>query len=239
MKPAVLALLRLTNEQERACIAGLSEAERGEQGTPERWSAKDMIGHVTAWKRNRLGTLADLLRGQEPSDFGDVDTVNARQYAEQHGRSWTEVAAERDRVSAEYAARAAQLSEEELANPTRTAALQGMPLGEWFLGNGAWHPYLHLVDFWRGRGEAQRASGSVDALAEAADRMTLPPRLRGVVLYNLACWLALTGRSEQALERLPETLRLRPDLTDLARQDPDLDSLRAEPGFQALVGTGG
>ena len=55
-------------------------------------------------------------------------------------------------------------------------------------------------------------------------------------LYNLACCEALAGRNEDAIAHLRVAFEGRPSLRDLATQDTDLDSLRAEPAFRELVG---
>ena len=54
--------------------------------------------------------------------------------------------------------------------------------------------------------------------------------------YNLACSLARAGKSDEAIDSLSQSILLGYD--DLAHMDvdPDLDSLRDVPDFQALLG---
>jgi len=56
------------------------------------------------------------------------------------------------------------------------------------------------------------------------------------VLYNLACAEALLGETEQALAHLSEALDGQPSFRDMAREDPDFESLRSDERFAALVG---
>lgn len=63
----------------------------------------------------------------------------------------------------------------------------------------------------------------VEALAERPDHPAL--------LYNLACVEALAGRSLDALLHLERAVELNPRYAELARDDPDFDSIRAEPAF--------
>jgi quercetin dioxygenase-like cupin family protein len=58
---------------------------------------------------------------------------------------------------------------------------------------------------------------------------------RGVLTYNLACAEARLGETDAAVEHLRAALDLRPNLTDLARDDTDLDALREDPRFVELV----
>jgi len=59
---------------------------------------------------------------------------------------------------------------------------------------------------------------------------------RAALTYNLACCEARLGETDEALEHLGAALALRPALADLAREDSDLDAIRAEARFEELVG---
>jgi len=67
----------------------------------------------------------------------------------------------------------------------------------------------------------------VTALAEM-------PTLYGAARYNLACFYALSGQNEKAMNELREALQLRPDLLEWSKQDADLATLRHLPAYQAL-----
>jgi quercetin dioxygenase-like cupin family protein len=66
-----------------------------------------------------------------------------------------------------------------------------------------------------------------DALARFEDR--------GVLTYNLACAEARLGETDSAVEHLRAALELRPGLATLASEDTDLDAIRDDPRFAALV----
>ena len=53
--------------------------------------------------------------------------------------------------------------------------------------------------------------------------------------YNVACVYALVGKSEQAVDLLEKAIAAGFFFKDWARTDPDLNSLRAHPRFQALL----
>jgi tetratricopeptide (TPR) repeat protein len=55
-------------------------------------------------------------------------------------------------------------------------------------------------------------------------------------MYNLACCEALAGRTEDAIKHLKLALERAEQLRSFAKEDSDLDSLRDEPAFKALVG---
>jgi tetratricopeptide (TPR) repeat protein len=56
-------------------------------------------------------------------------------------------------------------------------------------------------------------------------------------LYNLACFEALAGRRDDALDHLRRSIELDAQFRDYARDDDDFAPVRDDPEFQALVGT--
>lgn len=53
--------------------------------------------------------------------------------------------------------------------------------------------------------------------------------------YNLACYLALANDRAAAIDAIALACGLDPHLRDHARDEPDLDSLRTDPQFRALI----
>jgi uncharacterized Ntn-hydrolase superfamily protein len=89
-----------------------------------------------------------------------------------------------------------------------------------------------LVGIWRDWDTQRRAhllaehgdpGAAADLLGEALARQEEP-----MLLYNLACYESLAGRSEPALVHLRRSLELDPSYRELAREDTDFDAIRAE-----------
>jgi mannose-6-phosphate isomerase-like protein (cupin superfamily) len=78
-------------------------------------------------------------------------------------------------------------------------------------------------------------AGDYDAVIDQA-RETLEASGYATPLYNLACCEALAGHKDDAIGHLRVAFERRPSLRELAKQDTDFDSLRAEPAFRELVG---
>lgn len=74
--------------------------------------------------------------------------------------------------------------------------------------------------------------------AEVADRLrdvvTAAPQYP-MLFFNLACCESLSGRTSDALEHLRHAIEMSEEFRDSARDDSDLDPIRAEPAFQQLV----
>ena len=76
------------------------------------------------------------------------------------------------------------------------------------------------------------AAGDLDAAADLMAREAAAHPDKAGVLYNAACFEALAGRREAALEHLRAALALEPEtVRGWAANDSDLDSLRDDPGF--------
>jgi tetratricopeptide (TPR) repeat protein len=55
------------------------------------------------------------------------------------------------------------------------------------------------------------------------------------MLYQLSCYHALAGRSEESIGCFQRAVAGSPDLAEFARGDSDLDSIRDDPRFKELV----
>lgn len=102
LKARLIALLHEGSEIQQAFIATLPSEESDASGTPERWSAKDLVAHLTSWKARRLLQLDAVMRGEAAPRF-DLDETNARMWDEQQRRSWDDILAEEARVAPEMA----------------------------------------------------------------------------------------------------------------------------------------
>ena len=98
-----------------------------------------------------------------------------------------------------------------------------------------------LFGIWE-RWEAMRASwaaaqgGDAEEAARLAEQALALDPDDAEMLYNLACYRALAGRDDEALDLLARCLPQNASLRVHARTDSDLDSLRGRPDFQALLG---
>ncbi len=233
LKARIVALLHQGSDRQQAFVAGLSAAERDATGTPSRWSAKDLIAHLTSWKARRLLQLDAVTRGEEPPQF-DMDETNARTWNEEQRRPWEDVLAEEARVVPALVAHAERMSETDLSDPNRYP-LPMQPAALLIARPAYTHVVAHLAEYHMERGQMERAIALQEAATSALDAFPEFPVLAAAPHYNLACCYARSGQPERAVSELRQAFALQPALAEPARQDPDLASLRELPAYQALL----
>jgi hypothetical protein len=114
------------------------------------------------------------------------------------------------------------------AEPGTTVLAVGAKEGETFSPSGWEDFFIAYAELRAGRPEAGRAAMR-DALARE------PGAWQGA--FNAACFEALAGDTDAALEHLGRAAELSPrEVKRYAADDSDLDSLRADPRYVEIVG---
>jgi hypothetical protein len=110
---------------------------------------------------------------------------------------------------------------------TTIVAMGGVP-GQAYepVGWELWAPY-------RAAYEEGRYEEIVEPMRDLAESHPEYPAL----VYNLACLESLTGRKKEALEHLRQGVERSERMRTLAKNDSDLDAIRDDPAFAAIVGS--
>jgi hypothetical protein len=201
--------------------------------TPGRWTAKDQLAHLTAWRVIAASEL-DLVRtGGAGRVARDFDSENARIHQETHEQPAVLI---RDAAinSWEQLARAVEAcSDEVLARPRPRRPEEQLWQDVCIMYH---HLTEHLVYWQLDRGDHTAAEEAAKWGYELAAKMFPADTQRGVVAYNVGCMYALRGQPDAAMPHLRAGLALRPDLRDWAKRDPDLDPIRSTRALRELVG---
>jgi tetratricopeptide (TPR) repeat protein len=226
-KPRFLDLLRWSQTSQNAFFAQFPAEELGMSGTPDLWSAKDHVAHMSFWRRRLVARVQAAVEEQPQPQGVDFEDMNPVIFAQNHDRLWPDILAESDQVYADLIRQTERVSEDDLTIADRFDwAPKGTPLYLLYMGNSFDHAANHLSQYAADRGDLERA---ISTYAEWASHVTdpeMPGTLRGFALYNLACFYATHGRLEPARPALRESFQLYPDGREIAKNDPDLDALR-------------
>jgi tetratricopeptide (TPR) repeat protein len=90
-------------------------------------------------------------------------------------------------------------------------------------------------EYWY-RAQAPYLAGDLEQAAAIASEGLEQWPDHGQIHYQLACFHALAGQHEPALEHLARATESQPRTKAWAREDEDFDSIRDDPAFERIVG---
>jgi tetratricopeptide (TPR) repeat protein len=203
---------------ERYVVARLDELERKGNWTPIRGSFGIEAFGVNSWTAAAAGD-------EVISDHNEERSGHEELYIVLDGRATFTVAGEDIDAPAGTLVFVNEPATQRkaVANETGTSVLAiGAKAGEAYQPLG-WEWSSDAFPYFQS-GEPERA---YEILAAANEQHPDSPS----VLYNLACAEALTGKSEDAVEHLRRSVALYAPFAEIARDDPDFDSVRDHPDF--------
>ena len=228
-KPLLLDLLRQAQSSQNAFFQLLPADELAISGTPDYWSAKDHVAHMTFWRQRLALRLQAIIEKEPQPEVQDFEQMNPLIFEEQRYRSWSAILSESDQAYDNLIMLTAQLTEEELTARGRYDWVgDGMPLYTSFMGNCYEHTQIHLAQYLLERHENARALEIYEVWSNRVVEAPVPETLKGYTLYNLACFYATHDQLEKARPALQQALPLYPALREFALTDPDLFSLRLQ-----------
>lgn len=229
-KSLILSLLRQDQLDEAAFLRNLDESQRSAGGTPQLWSAKAHIAHRAFWTLDLVLNVRAILRGEEPAVRSESeDMVNARIFEHQREQSWGQVQIESQRSYQELVRLIEELSEDELADAQRFAAVSdSYPLYAAILRTCYEHGQEHLAQYYSDHHDLARAIEIRELCVERILRADppLPDWLQANFLYNLASFYQEHGQLDYADVLLQRACLLNPELQEQVLRDPQLSQLR-------------
>ena len=237
-KETLIELRTQTYDQLKQFISNLSHTEHAAVGTPDEWSIKDAMVHVASWDERRGINLQAIARGEAPTDWGDYNEVNAREFEVYKNDDWETVEKLLDRSQEAMLAGLEGLDEETLSRNDVLPGDQGRSMWGRIAGSNIMHPMLHMTDYLAKNERANEALEIVLSLSDLLAELDENDEWQGLLLYNKACYQALAGNTEIAIELLGGALPLNPGLVEWSKEDSDLNSLREEVAYKALYEDG-
>jgi hypothetical protein len=132
-KAELLAGLRAEYQGWQALLDQIGPARMDQPGVTGAWSIKDIVAHLTGWRRRTVARLQALGRGQPeppplwPAALQSDDEINAWIYQSSQGRSVREVLDESDQVFQQLLAAIEGLPDQVLADAHRLPWMEGRP----------------------------------------------------------------------------------------------------------------
>jgi hypothetical protein len=124
-KTEMLADLHREQEQWEALLAEIGEARMDQLGVAGEWSIKDIVAHLTGWRRRTVARLQAAQRGEAdpsppwPAHLQTDDEINAWLYQTDRDRSVREILRDSRQVFQQLLAAIEAFPEAELLDPHR------------------------------------------------------------------------------------------------------------------------
>jgi hypothetical protein len=233
LKNEMLVLFNRIDQELEDFVSGLAPDEKAERGSIKKWSAKDTLAHLAFWGAHFNQQVENALAGEKVPNAGDYyDLVNNGVLYDHLDQPFEDAF----REEVEVYQRSLQILEEipadDLLDPDKYAFLDGRSLLDRALGTEGWHITHHISDYYAKHGQIDRAIQIQETYSEALQKF---PSWRANAVYNQACFYALNGMKDQAIEKLSFAFEQRTDLIEWSEQDPDLASIREDPEYLAIV----
>ncbi len=129
-------------QQFEALLAQIHEDRMDQPGVAGHWSVKDIVAHLTGWRKRTVARLQAARKGEAdppppwPASLQTDDEINAWIYERNHSRTVREVLDDSRQTFQSLVTALDAFTEEELANPGRFPWSQGQPLtGDMFFAH--------------------------------------------------------------------------------------------------------
>ena len=138
-KTQLLAELNNENADWQALLDDIGEANMTQPEVAGGWSIKDIVAHITGWRRRTVKRFQATLHHEPdfptpwPSELQEVDEINAWIYEANRDRPLADVLSDSREVFQQLVDAIAAFSDDELQDPQRIAWLEGEPLSGKFV----------------------------------------------------------------------------------------------------------
>jgi tetratricopeptide (TPR) repeat protein len=234
-KNQLIDLLNKSQESELRFISEFSDEERAVDGTAQDWAAKDEIAHIATWKAITSERIRAFIADESPPGYEDLDAYNEEIFQRHKGDSWQEAQDFHECSYQELLEQVRLIAEDDLLDGQRYDWLQGRSLWRRTIYNGYFHPQGHIALYLSNHGETERGNQLMEEITKTLLTLDESPQWQGQSIYNLGCFYAQTGEKEKSIENLERAFSFDQDLIEWSKTDTDLDGIRDEPGYQALV----
>jgi hypothetical protein len=207
----------------------VAEALRSETA-PQGWPAALVMFHLAMWRERLRNALADLAEDRPITPPPDnIDELNDAELVGGIGTPLADAAGRADLLMEEVIGLYERLGERPMAWFTAKTTTEAV------LRNSYLHPRVHLSGYLKENGFPERSAKLWDDALEDMEHAAAPPLIEGGVLFNASLARASRGEVGEALALLERALGMRPDLKGQAKSDPDMNAVRDDPRFKALV----
>jgi tetratricopeptide (TPR) repeat protein len=221
----------------RSSITGLVDDLDSEQknfrGSIQKWGVKDMLVHLAFWGGHLTRELEAEREGRHAPEAGDYyELINDGVLLHNLDKPFEEAREEEQAVFDKLIALIKTESPDDLVDKKKYAFADGRSLLDCMLSTECWHVLDHLSSYYLKESRYDKAEKLQE---EYTAKLMSFPTWKANAFYNLACFYSLNGKKEKALNNLELAFKERPDLKEWSKKDSDIDPIRSEAVYKALV----
>jgi tetratricopeptide (TPR) repeat protein len=231
----LIELLEALQDKQAWIWSMMDDDLRNQIGSVEDWAPKDHLAHANYWTERVIAQLKIALGEQNLDRLDDFKKTNEETFESYKELAWQEIHLWSEQVHVQLVDALSKFSTEILDDPERFEWTNHRPLWNEVVFTAVYHRVQHACDILNLCGMAETVSGIQEQFSQMMEQMDDSDRWRGTTKYNLACYYALDGKQDIAIETLKDALKLNPELLTWSKQDNDLDSLRDLSAFQSLM----
>jgi tetratricopeptide (TPR) repeat protein len=232
LKQKLLDAMRSAKAALDQMLDELPEAEKDKRGELDDWSPSDYPTHITFYNNHVVGQIEAAEAGERPRRSDYYLVLNDGIFIRNRDRDFDSVYANLKESFQKGLTLAADMSAEALLDTGKYDFMDGAAPLDRFVGTFGYHVLAHISDFYCQQGDLDRAARIQE---EMAAEYTVFPTWKDNAVYNLACFYSLQGMKDQALEKLKIAFKDSQRLREWSKQDTDMDPLRDDPRYQALL----
>jgi len=234
IKEEMLDLFMSLRKELAEVLENLNEPQKKECGSLQRWGVKDMLTHLAFWGDHFNRQVEAARAGKPVPEAGDYyEIINDGVLLRNKEKTFEEARKEEEKVFAKSLELLESEDPDALVDKEKYTHMKGRSLLDRALGTECYHVAAHISDYFLKQGFYEKAAGLQE---EYTKKLLAFPGWDANAYYNLACFYSLNGKVEKALGNLEQAFKVKPDLKEWAKKDPDIDPLRQEPDYQRMIG---
>lgn len=232
-KSEMLKAIAFARQELDTFCSSATPEEKKRRGSLEKWSASDVITHLTFWEEHLNSVLEKGMKGEKIPVAGDYfDRVNDGVLFAHIDQPFDEALAEEKAAYQEFKKFIESVAAEDLGDTEKYEFLEGRALLDRALGTHVYHTAFHIGDYYIKNGRREEA---LELQQKLTDMLVRFPSWKANSIYNLACFYSLNGMKAEAIEKLKLAFKEKEDLIEWSKQDSDIDPIRGEVGYLELI----
>ena len=233
VKKEMLDLFKSMRGELAGIVDGLTESQKQERGSLQKWGVKDMLVHLAFWGDHFNRQIEAVHAGKPVPEAGEYyDIINDGVLLRNMDKSFEDARREEEAVFDKSIALLEAESPDDLLDPNKYAYMNGKTLLDRALGTECYHVAAHISDFYLKESGYEKAARIQE---DYASKLLAFPTWKANAYYNLACFYSLNGKKDKAISNLELAFKERPDLKEWSQKDPDIKPICDEAGYHKLI----